>query len=92
MVTWILIFVTHLAFRRRVGRPAGGFRMPGAPWTSLAGASLMIAILITTAFTDQFRTTLFVGVPFFATLLLIYALRFRSGREGRASADPGTSL
>jgi L-asparagine transporter-like permease len=77
MVTWILIFATHVAFRRRRG-PASGFRMPGAPWTSVAGGLLMAAILITTAFTEAFRMTLVFGVPFFALLLLVYRLRFRA--------------
>jgi AAT family amino acid transporter len=78
MVTWILIFATHIAFRRRAGPLVGGFRMPGAAWTSVAGALLMVALLVTTAFTDLFRFTLVCGVPFFAVLLVIYALRFRS--------------
>jgi L-asparagine transporter-like permease len=81
MVTWILIFATHVAFRRRRG-PALGFRMPGAPWTSIVGGVLMAAILITTAFTEAFRMTLVFGVPFFALLLIVYWLRFR----GRAAA------
>lgn len=79
MVTWILIFATHVAFRRQGGavdRGAGGFRMPGAPWTSVIGGLLMAAILITTAFTEPFRMTLAIGLPFFAGLLLSYWLRF----------------
>ena len=78
MVTWILIFATHIAFRRQGGAAAGGFRMPGAPWTSAAGAVVMSAVLLTTAFTEQFRMTLVFGVPFFAALLLAYRLRPRS--------------
>lgn len=76
MVTWILIFATHVAFRRQGGQATARFRMPGAPWTSVAGALLMSAVLVTTAFTDEFRMTLAIGVPFFAVLLLTYWLRF----------------
>ena len=75
MVTWILIFATHIAFRRQGGGAAGSFRMPGAPWTSAVGAVLMSAVLLTTGWTDQFRMTLVFGVPFFAGLLLAYRLR-----------------
>lgn len=80
-VTWILIFATHYAFRRRGGHVAG-FRMPGAPWTSVIGGLLMTAVLVTTAFTDAFRMTLVVGVPFFAVLLAVYWLRFRRQPRG----------
>lgn len=76
MMTWILIFVTHVAFRRQRGQARGGFRMPGAPWTSVVGALLMTAVLVTTAFTEEFRMTLVIGAPFFAVLLLTYWLRF----------------
>ncbi len=75
-ITWILIFATHCAFRRQGGRVAG-FRMPGAPWTSVIGGLLMTAVLVTTAFTDAFRMTLVVGVPFFSVLIAVYWLRFQ---------------
>lgn len=77
MVSWILIFATHIAFRRQQRPRPGGFRMPGAPWTSVAGALAMTAVLLTTAFTEAFRLTLVVGAPFFAVLLATYALRVR---------------
>jgi len=64
MVTWLMIFLTHLAFRRQDQGPPGPFRMWGAPWTSLLGAGLMAAVLVTTLFTEAFRLTLVVGGPF----------------------------
>ncbi|NJC39836.1 L-asparagine transporter-like permease [Brevundimonas alba] len=84
MVTWMLIFVTHVAYRRKHQPEPGRFRMPGGQWTSLLGAVLMAAILITTAFTEAFRMTLVVGVPCFAVLLLIWWLRQRLRRGGVA--------
>ncbi|MCU6454661.1 amino acid permease [Sphingomonas sp. A2-49] len=77
LFTWGMIFVTHLAFRRRVGAPAA-FRMWGYPWTSLAGAGAILAILATTPFTGPFALTLAYGVPFLAILTGVYALWFRS--------------
>jgi L-asparagine transporter-like permease len=81
MFTWMMIFVTHYAFRR--ARVRGGaplrFRMPGFPATTLLGAALMAAVLITTAFTAAFRLTLVFGVPFLAALLLLYLLWYRRG-------------
>jgi L-asparagine transporter-like permease len=80
LFTWMMIFVTHYYFRR--GREARGmapprFRMIGFPYTTLLGAGLMAAVLITTLFTPAFRLTLIFGVPFLACLTLVYLLRYR---------------
>jgi len=77
MFTWLMIFVTHIFFRRRHEGAALAFRMWGYPWTSLLGAGLMAAILITTAFTPEFRMTLVYGIPTLAGLSAAYALGFR---------------
>jgi L-asparagine transporter-like permease len=69
MFAWLMIFVTHLFFRKN-----RGLRFP---WLSLAGAGLMAAILLTTAFTREFRMTLVYGVPFLAVLSAIYYSRYR---------------
>ena len=78
--TWLMIFVTHLFFRRQHTATALKFRLWGYPFTTLLGASLMLALLISTAFTDFFRMTLWFGIPF--TLLLV-ATYFYS-RRGKA--------
>ncbi|MBY0504967.1 MAG: amino acid permease [Bryobacteraceae bacterium] len=75
MFTWMMIFVTHLAFRRRHAGEDLLFRMWGYPWTSRLGAALMAAILITTAFTTEFRMTLVYGIPALGLLTLAWRLR-----------------
>ncbi len=78
MFTWLMIFVTHYRFRRaRRGEAPAGFRMAGFPFTTLLGAALMAAVLLTTAFTPAFRMTLVFGLPFLAALALAYRLRSR---------------
>ncbi len=80
MFTWMMIFVTHFYFRRartRAGAPPTRFRMWGFPVTTLLGAGLMAALLITTAFTDAFRMTLAFGLPYLALLALIFRWRYR---------------
>jgi L-asparagine transporter-like permease len=79
MFTWMMIFVTHYAFRRARLRSgvALRLRMPGYPATTLLGAALMAAVLITTAFTPAFRLMLLFGLPFLAALALLYQLRYR---------------
>jgi L-asparagine transporter-like permease len=75
MFTWMMIFATHFFFRRHHDRrsgPALAFRMKFFPWTTLLGAGLMLAVLVTTAFTDIFRMTLVFGVPFLVLLALSY--------------------
>ncbi|MBV8496899.1 MAG: amino acid permease [Gammaproteobacteria bacterium] len=80
MFAWMMIFVTHFYFRRAYLPPRESglrFRMPGFPATTLLGAALMAAVLLTTAFTPAFRTTLLFGIPFLALLALLYRLRYR---------------
>ena len=72
MFTWLMIFVTHLFFRR-VEQPV--YRMPGFPYTSILGAMLMAAILISTAFTSEFRWTLAFGLPSLGLFALAYTTR-----------------
>ncbi len=88
MFTWLMIFITHYCFRRsreRSGAPPLPVRMRGFPATTLLGAALMAAVLLTTAFTVAFRLTLVFGVPFLAALALVYALRLR--RRAAASSS-----
>ena len=77
MFTWLMIFVTHLFFRRQhVGAPLA-FRMWGYPYTSLTGAALMVGALVTTAVTREFKMTLICGVPFLLTLSAVYLVWYR---------------
>jgi amino acid transporter, AAT family len=75
MFTWLMIFVTHLRFRRRHAQTELPFRMWGYPYTSLLGAALMSAALVTTLFTREFRPTLLYGVPFLLVLTAAYGMR-----------------
>jgi AAT family amino acid transporter len=81
LFTWMMIFVTHLAFRRRTPAQTLAFRAFGQPWGSALGAVLMAAILVTTAFAAPFRLTLVYGLPF----LVVLALAFLLLRRGRAA-------
>jgi L-asparagine transporter-like permease len=90
MFTWLMIFVTHYFFRRarrRAGALPLRFRMPGFPFTTLLGATLMGAALLTTAFSDVFRLTLVFGLPFIAVLCTVYWLKYREPRRALSSSD-----
>jgi L-asparagine transporter-like permease len=74
MFTWMMIFVTHYCFRRarsRAGAAPLRFRMRGFPATTLLGAALMAAVLVTTALAPAFHMTLVFGLPFLARLCAI---------------------
>jgi amino acid transporter, AAT family len=77
MFTWMMIFVTHFFFRRTSANATTSFRMWGYPATPLLGAALMAALLVTTAFTEVFRSTLVFGLAFLAGLVLLYSFRYR---------------
>lgn len=90
MFAWLMIFVTHYFFRRarlRAGAPPPRFRMPAFPLTTLLGAILMTAALLTTAFTEAFRLTLVFGLPFIAALCTVYWWRYREPRRILSSSD-----
>lgn len=74
---WLMIFITHLFFRRRHVGEALQFRMWGYPYTTLAGAAILAAALITSLFTQAFRMTLVCGIPFLIVLSVIFLVRQR---------------
>lgn len=75
MFAWLMIFVTHLSFRRHHANAKLAFRMWGYPYTSLLGAGLMAAALVTTLFVREFRPTLICGIPFLLVLIVAYNLQ-----------------
>ncbi|MDC7716267.1 amino acid permease [Vogesella sp. DC21W] len=75
MFTWMMIFLTHLFFRRKyeaAGNPPLAFRMKFYPFVSLLGLVLMLATMVTTLFTDEFNMTLKFGLPFLLVLVFLY--------------------
>ncbi|SDN71557.1 amino acid permease [Allokutzneria albata] len=91
LMAWIIIFATHVAFRRardREGAPPSPIRLPGAPATSVLAAVMLVAVLVTTGFTDQFFVAWLAGPPFLVLLVLAY-LPVRRRAAARA-AEPAT--
>jgi L-asparagine transporter-like permease len=93
MFTWMMIFITHYRFRRvraLTGAAPSRFRMYGFPATTLLGAALMAAVLLTTAFTDAFRMTLVFGLPFLICLSVAYWVWQR--QNARAALSSGGAV
>jgi AAT family amino acid transporter len=86
LFAWLMIFVTHLFFRARSGGLALPFRMWGYPFTSLLGAAIVAAVMGTTWFVPQFKSSLIYGLPFLAVLALLH--RFALPARDRARERP----
>jgi amino acid transporter, AAT family len=91
LFAWLIIFVTHLAFRRQRGSAPASFRMPGYPLTTLLGAALMVAVLATTALTAAFRPTLLFGIPLLLLLSAAYWVWYRRDARLRLSSRTGVA-
>jgi AAT family amino acid transporter len=90
LVVWILILATHAAFRRERGRStapvaAAPVRLRGAPVTTALAALALAAILVSTGFINGMTIAWKAGIPFFAVLVIAYAIlaRRRSGQRVR---------
>ncbi|MET9660301.1 amino acid permease [Streptomyces sp. NPDC006510] len=97
MFTWMMIFVTHVFFRRRLraeGRELD-FKVPFSRIGAPLGAVLMLAVLLSTLAAEEFRMTLAFGVPAIVVVtVLFYVVRGRRSACGEAggaqapAADP----
>ncbi|MFP5021920.1 amino acid permease [Pseudonocardia phyllosphaerae] len=81
LTTWLLIFASHLVFRRRTADDPSPVRLPGAPYTTVAAMLFVAAVLLTTPFTDQFSTAWKAGVPFLVLLVVLYLVVRRRRRR-----------
>jgi L-asparagine transporter-like permease len=86
---WIMILVTHLAFRRAkesAGKPVLGFAIL-SPWSSLLGLAALLGVLISTWWVPGFRVTLRAGPPWLAFITLCYWVWSRSNRNSSAAGN-----
>jgi AAT family amino acid transporter len=77
LFVWLMIFVTHIAFRASVFAGEGG---PSRPIGSFAGAALIAGILLSTWWVPGLRSTLVAGGPW----LLLLAVGYRLSPRPRA--------
>src|SRR4029077_7367917 len=87
---WLMIFVTHLMFRRRAAQ-SGEVRVrfgPRGPWSSLFGAGALGGVLISTWWVPGLRITLTAGLPWLLVITLCY-LVWRKTHSGNSDAGVG---
>jgi L-asparagine transporter-like permease len=83
---WQMIFVSHLAFRRRTEKwVKPPLRLaPRGPWSSVFGLAALTAVLISTWWVPGLRITLEAGVPWLVFISLCY-LVWRKARSRKFS-------
>ena len=81
LFVWMMIFLTHLFFRR-AWEARGGRKLPvrmiGYPFTSILGLGLVAAIIITTWWVPGMRPTILSGLPWLAFISVAYFIRRKS--------------
>ncbi len=80
LFVWMMIFVTHLYFRKEWQRRGGRrlpVRMPLFPVTTILGALAVLAIIVSTWWVEGMRPTLESGIPWLLALTILYFLRRR---------------
>ncbi|MGG1663168.1 amino acid permease [Brevibacillus sp. NRS-1366] len=76
LFTWLVIFVSHLFFRRKWEKTGGRklpVRMIGFPYLTILGGLLLLSLIITSWFTD-FRIMLQFGIPWLLFLCIAYVV------------------
>ena len=92
LFVWLMIFLSHLSFRRSWVEHGGRelpVHMPLFPWTTIAGAAAVLAILVSTWWVPDMRVALEAGIPW---LLLISVLYFSWARQHRVQSIPNSQL
>jgi amino acid transporter, AAT family len=80
LFVWLMIFVTHLSFRRQWEAQGGRtlpVRMPFFPVTTILGALAVLAIIISTWWVEGMRPTLESGIPWLVGLTALYKVSRR---------------
>jgi len=75
LFAWMLIFLTHLGFRRRwrtEGAAPPLFVMPLFPATTALGGLAVLAILVSTWWVPGMRITLEAGIPWLVLVTILY--------------------
>lgn len=82
---WIMILVTHLAFRRANARANKKILRlgPRGPWSSLFGLAALVGVLISTWWVPDFHITLIAGLGWLAFITVCYLIWSRVAQSDR---------
>ncbi|WP_225730241.1 MULTISPECIES: amino acid permease [unclassified Nocardia] len=91
---WGMILVCHIAYRRKVARgelPAADYRLPGAPYTSVAALIFLGLVVVLLFFSESGRTAVAVGAVWAVLVCGGYLIWNKIGIRGGA-ADSETAV
>jgi L-asparagine transporter-like permease len=89
IIVWVLILVSHIAFRRARRGQALAVRTPLFPWLQIAGLALLVALLVTMGLDKDWYVSWVVGVPWLGLLTLAYLVWKRTpAGAARLAARP----
>jgi L-asparagine transporter-like permease len=77
IVVWTSILLSHLVYRRRVAAgklPPSGYRLPGAPATTVLALGFLALVVVLVFFTAHGRTAIVVGVIWFGLVAVGYVV------------------
>ena len=80
ITVWILILVSHIAFRRAHRGKVLPVRMPWFPAMQIAGLALLVAVLVTLGLDKDWNLSWRMGVPWLGLLSLAYFIWKRLAR------------
>jgi amino acid transporter, AAT family len=80
LFVWMMIFLTHVAFRRRY-QGLLTLRAPFYPWASIAGFAALAAITVSTWWVPGMKITLIAGVPWLGFITVCYLVWARANRS-----------
>jgi amino acid transporter, AAT family len=87
IIVWIIILLSHLRFRRKLGAANLPVRMPGFPVVQIAGLALLCAVLVTMALDrETWQISWIVGVPWIVLLSVAFAV-VKSRKTAAAPAN-----
>ncbi|WP_069166737.1 amino acid permease [Nocardia altamirensis] len=84
---WGIILVCHLAYRAKVARgelPAADYRLPAAPYTTIAALAFLALVVVLLFWTESGRTAIAVGVVWAVLVSAGYLALTRLGKESAA--------
>ena len=90
LFVWLMIFVTHLLFRRQAARNGQAVQRfgPRGPWSSLLGGLALLAVLLSTWWVPGLRITLTAGLPW----LLFVTLCYLGWRKAHPRSPSGAAI
>ncbi|HEV2489308.1 MAG TPA: amino acid permease [Candidatus Acidoferrales bacterium] len=92
LFAWMLIFLTHLFFRRNYARETGRALparfAPRTAWTSAAGLLALIGVLISTWWIPGMRITVTAGLPWLGFITVCYFVFARRRRPAAPEENP----